>query len=219
MKPLDRVLDLLYPPRCTFCRRLLHDGDIESGVCRECRKILPYVPYGSQRRDVRNVELCVAPMYYEGSVRDSLLRYKFNGLTAYGRIYADFIAKSIDENQISCDIITWVPLSRRRLRKRGYDQARIIAEQLSAELGLPCVKLLDKNVDNPPQSGTGDAQARRANAAGVYSFRGAERISGLSVLLIDDIVTTGSTLAECAKVLRAAGCSAVYAAAAATRRD
>ena len=219
MKPLDRVLDLLYPPRCTFCRRLLHDGDIESGVCRECRKILPYVPDGSQRRDIRNVELCVAPMYYEGSVRDSLLRYKFNGLTAYGRIYADFIAKSIDENQISCDIITWVPLSRRRLRKRGYDQARIIAEQLSAELGLPCVKLLDKNVDNPPQSETGDAQARRANAAGVYSFRGAERISGLSVLLIDDIVTTGSTLAECAKVLRAAGCSAVYAAAAATRRD
>ena len=78
MKPLDRVLDLLYPPRCTFCRRLLHDGDIESGVCRECRKILPYVPDGSQRRDVRNVELCVAPMYYKGSVRDSLLRYKFN---------------------------------------------------------------------------------------------------------------------------------------------
>ena len=219
MKLLDRLLDLLYPPRCTFCRGLLHDGDTESGVCRGCRKILPYVPDGSQRRDIRKVELCVAPMYYEGSVRDSLLRYKFNGLTAYGRIYADFIAKSIDENQISCDIITWVPLSRRRLRKRGYDQARIIAEHLSAELGLPCVKLLDKNVDNPPQSGTGDAQARRANAAGVYSFRGAERISGLSVLLIDDIVTTGSTLAECAKVLRAAGCSAVYAAAAATRRD
>lgn len=119
MRVIDRLLDLLYPPRCPFCRKLVNRDEGE--VCAACRKMLPYVPEAEYMRGVKNTELCVAPLYYEGSVRQSLLRYKFSGITAYGHIYADFIAKSIDETQISCDIITWVPLSRKRLRKRGYD--------------------------------------------------------------------------------------------------
>ena len=168
---------------------------------------------------VKNTELCVAPLYYEGSVRQSLLRYKFSGITAYGHIYADFIAKSIDETQISCDIITWVPLSRKRLRKRGYDQAEIIAAALGRKLGIPCVRLLAKTKDNPPQSRTGNARARKKNAAGVYTCCDREAAENKTVLLVDDIVTTGSTLAECAGVLRKAGCKAVYAAAAAMHRE
>lgn len=120
MRVIDRLLDLLYPPRCPFCRKLVNRDEGE--VCAACRKMLPYVPEAEYMRGVKNTELCVAPLYYEGSVRQSLLRYKFSGITAYGHIYADFIAKPIDETQISCDIITWVPLSRKRLRKRGYDR-------------------------------------------------------------------------------------------------
>lgn len=215
MSFLDKLLDLIYPPRCMLCRRLL--TDCENGICRECMKTLHTVPPAEQRRDIHRVELCVAPFRYDGAARASLLRYKFHGITAYGRIYAEFIAKSIDENAISCDIITWVPLSRKRLRKRGYDQARILAEGISAILGIDCEKLLEKTVDNIPQSSVGSAEKRRANAAGVYSCSAPEQLQGKTVLIVDDIVTTGSTVSECAKVLRAAGCKAVYAAAAASR--
>jgi len=212
---LTRVLDLLYPPRCAFCRKLLLDS--ESGVCRRCLKSLPRPPVGA-RREVRNTTFCVAPLLYEGTVRESLLRYKFHGLSAYGRVYADFLAKCIDENEISCDIITWVPLSRKRLRRRGYDQARILAEETAGRLGLPCEKLLEKRIDNKPQSSTGSMEKRMANARGVYACPDEERVRGKRILLIDDIVTTGATLSECAGVLKKTGCAEVYAAAAASRQ-
>ena len=211
-KFFDWLLDLLYPPRCAFCRRLLNER--EKGACRFCRK-----KYENQRirREIKNTAFCIAPLRYEAEVRDSLLRYKFHGAAAYGAAYADFLAKCIDETQISCDIITWVPLSRRRLRKRGYDQAQILAEETAKLLGIPCEKLLDKRVDTKPQSGIKDAEKRRNNAKGVYACRAPERVFGRRVLLMDDIVTTGATLSECAAVLKKAGCAEVFAAAAASR--
>ncbi len=213
---LERVLDLLYPPRCVFCRRLLRSA--EEGLCRDCRARLPQYRTTESRRDVRNMAFCVAPLRYDGVVRDSLLRYKFGGVTAYGRLYAELIAKCIDENGISCDIITWVPLSRRRLRQRGYDQAGILAAETAKRLGLPCEKLLEKPVNNRKQSSAGGAEKRRANVRGVYRCCAPEKLRGRNVLVIDDIVTTGSTLAECASVLKAAGCAEVWGAAAASRQ-
>ncbi len=211
---MDRVLDLLYPPRCAFCRKLLREK--EKGLCRGCREKVPALSIPEARHDVKNTEACVAPFRYEGVVRESLLRYKFRGVTAYGRVYAEFMAKCIDENGFSCDSITWVPLSRRRLRSRGYDQARILAEETAKRLGLPCEKLLDKRVDNRPQSTTGSAEERRRNAKDAYICT--KDLSGRHVLLIDDIVTTGATLSECAGTLKRSGCACVYAAAAASRQ-
>ena len=213
-KMLDWLPDLFYPPRCAFCRRLLSEK--EKGVCRFCRRT-----YENRciRRELAHCSCCVAPLSYEGAVRDSLLRYKFRGVAAYGAAYADFLAKCIDESQISCDIITWVPLSRRRLRKRGYDQARILAEETAKRLNLPCEKLLEKRVDTKPQSGIRDAESRRKNAKGVYICCAPSKAEGKHVLLIDDIVTTGATLSECAAVLEKAGCAAVVAAAAASRQQ
>ena len=209
---LERILDLFYPPRCAFCRRLLTEK--EKGVCRFCRK---RYACDSVRREVTNTEGCIAAFHYRDEVRDSLLRYKFHGVTAYGAAYADFLAKCIDESQISCDIITWVPLSRKRLRKRGYDQARILAEETAKSLGIPCVRLLDKRVDTKPQSGITSAEKRKKNASGVYVCCAPEAARDKRVLLVDDIVTTGATLSECAAMLKKAGCAGIYAAAAASR--
>jgi len=210
---LNGILDLLYPPRCPFCRRFLTDG--EHGVCRFCRR-----RYADSRieRELEHVGACVAAFRYEGPVRDSLLRYKFRGVTAYGPVYAEYLAKCIDETGISCDIITWTPLSRRRLRQRGYDQARILAEETAKRLGLPCERLLEKRVNTRPQSGIRDAEKRRQNAKGVYACCAPEKLGGKRILLIDDIVTTGATLSECALTLKKAGCAEVFAAAAASRQ-
>lgn len=211
MKLLDRILDLLYPPRCAFCRRLLPDG--VRGVCAFCEKKLPYVPADAQIRSLKNIEKCIAPLYYEGSVRESLHRYKFSSMTAYADIYSEFMGKCIDENGISCDIITWIPLSRRRLRKRGYDQAELLARLIAKRHGFDCVRLLKKLRDNPPQSGTGSPEKRRANVKGIYSCIDPQLVQGKTILLIDDIVTTGATLSEAAGVLKKAGAAGVYCAA------
>lgn len=210
MKVIHWLLDLIYPPRCAFCRRLLSAR--EKGVCRFCRPKLPYVPADGQVQHFRNVDKCLSPLYYHGNVKDSLHRYKFGGATAYADIYSEFIVKCIDENQISCDSITWVPLSRRRLRKRGYDQAELLAELIAKHLGQRPVRLLKKLRDTPPQSQTGSAEKRRANIAGAYACLHPEQVQGKRILLVDDIVTTGATLSEAAKVLKKAGAKEVICA-------
>ena len=207
MKLIDWLLELLFPTRCAFCHRLMREPD--GKVCPQCRKTLPYVPVESQHQRFAHLDTVLSPLYYEGTVRDSLIRFKFHSLTGYARIYADFLTKCIDESGIFCDSITWVPVSRRRLRHRGYDQARLMAEALSEKLGVPCVRCLEKVRDNPPQSRSGGREARRRNVRDVYRAVDAETVSGQKLLLVDDIVTTGSTLSEAAGVLRKAGAAGV----------
>ena len=215
MRLTDALLELVYPSRCAFCRRLTGGGQL----CKSCAAELPRTEGSLQRQSFPHVELCVAPLYYEGDVRRSLLRYKFGGMRHYWKIYCEFLSKCVDGNEISCDIITWTPLSRRRLRRRGYDQARLLAEGLAARLGVEAAPLLKKVRDNPAQSSMGGAARRRANVSGVYAALDPERVRGRRVLLVDDIVTTGATLSECAAVLRRAGAKSVSAAAVARRRD
>ncbi|MBQ6403949.1 MAG: ComF family protein [Oscillospiraceae bacterium] len=211
MNLIGWFLELLYPTRCAFCHKLIRKNGEK--VCADCLRKLPYVPLPAQKQCFPHVESCFSPLYYEGDVRASLLRYKFSSLTGYAEIYADFLAKCIDENQVICDSITWVPISRRRLRRRGYDQARLLAEELARRTGLPCERSLIKIRDNPPQSRIKTAAQRRANVAGAYKACPSAEHKGRHWLLIDDIVTTGSTLSECAGVLLEAGAASVSAAA------
>lgn len=215
MKILEELLELLYPTRCAFCHRLTEH---RQKVCSRCLAALPRVPETAQKQHFSHVSTCVSPLWYEGDVRQSLLRYKFGGRQFYADIYADFVVKCIDENGITCDSITWAPLSRRRLRKRGYDQARLLAEAIAARMGLPCERMLVKKRNNPPQSRTQKASERRANVQGVYEAAPGVELTGRRVLLVDDIVTTGSTLSECAAILRHSGASDVAAATVARAR-
>ena len=216
MKIKEFLLELFYPSRCAFCGKLVKSGE---GMCIRCEKLLPYTGENNRKQHFANVELCVSPLYYEGAVRKALLRYKFAGAASYSRIFGKISAKCIDETQISCDIITWVALSRKRRRRRGYDQARLLAESAAKELGWPCEELLKKTRDNPAQSGIQDAERRRKNVSGVYEAIDPEKIRGKRILLMDDIVTTGATLSEAASVLKKAGAVSVVAATVARRRD
>ena len=209
MSMWSELLDLLYPPRCAFCHRLLRESG--ATVCRDCLKSLPYTGTQAERGKLAHIERCLAPLYYENKVRASLHRFKFRQLTGYAGIYSEFMVKCIDENQISCDIITWAPVSRKRLRKRGYDQARLLAEAIAAQVGLPCLPLLEKIRDTEPQSLQKDDARRKKNAKGAYRCSAPEQAQGKRILLIDDIVTSGATLKECARVLRSAGAGPIVA--------
>jgi ComF family protein len=217
MKLLNALLDLLYPPRCVFCSRLLRDAS--DPICPDCRAHLPCTGPSAEVRGLSPIAKCVAPLYYEGKVRESLHRFKFAQRTGYAGIYAGIIGKCIDENEIFCDSITWVPVSARRLRKRGYDQSRLLAEKLAQRTGLPCEALLKKVRHTRPQSLTGDYAKRKANAKNAYRCTAPELAKGKRILLVDDIVTSGATLSECARMLRAAGAAEVFAAAVARKRE
>lgn len=210
------ILEWLFPTKCAFCHRLTKGR--EQRVCPICKKNIPYTRGAAAEQKLSYIEKCLSPLYYEGNVRESLLRYKFGGACGYCDIYADLIVKTIDERGVSCDIITWVPLSRKRLRRRGYDQARLIAERASELMGIEAVPLLKKTRNIKAQSSTGDAQARRKNVAGVYAPVDAEHIKNKRILIFDDIVTTGATLSECASVLRKYGAKSVTAATVARKR-
>jgi ComF family protein len=184
-----------------------------------CKKDLPYTTGGGKQRG-DFVSLCVAPLYYEGSVRDALLRYKFSGVTAYARVLGSLLADCVKENLAGqYDLISWVPLSSRRLRERGYDQAMLLAMAMALELDDVAVEVLRKVADVAPQSETGSAEKRRANISGAYETVDPELVFGKRILLVDDIVTTGSTFSECARTLGLAGAESVVCAAIARSRD
>ena len=200
-RPLGALLDLLFPPRCVFCRRLLHRG--EEGICPRCQQELPWALGAEAEQTGEFFSLCASPLWYQDQVRASFHRYKFKGVRGYSRTYGRLVAQCVQDHLAGrYDLITCVPLSRARLRQRGYDQAMLLA-----------------SADTEAQSGLGKNDAsRRANVLSAYQVTDPALVEGRRVLLIDDIVTTGSTLSECARVLRTAGAADVVCAALARSR-
>lgn len=207
---ISTLLDLLFPPKCVFCGRILAAaGD---GWCGKCTETLPYALNGG-RQEGEDFDFCVSPLYYKGVVRKSIHRYKFGGASAYAGTYAKLLADCIREQpDIDFDMISWVPLSGKRKRSRGYDQAMLLALAAALELGRATAETLIKPNDVRAQSELGGREERSANISGAYVAGDPELIEGKCILLIDDIITTGSTLSECARVLLSAGAGRVICA-------
>ena len=214
---LSGLLDLLFPPRCVFCRRLVRSGS--DLICAHCRESLPYTHAGGERHG-DHFSACIAPLYYEGDVREALLRYKFHGASGYADTYAELLADCIRQNFAGrYDLISWVPLSQKRLKERGYDQAMLLALSTALKLDDVAVCTLRKVRDVEKQSLAGSAEKRRANIMAAYAAEDPELLRDKRILLIDDIVTSGATLSECAATLKAAGAKEVLCAALACSRD
>ena len=209
------LLDLFFPPKCPFCGKVLD----HAGICPACEKALPWTEEGAGLRELPGGLQCAAPLWYEGKVREGLLRFKFQGARAAAGPLGELVARCAAERFSGVfDVVTWVPVSRRRLRSRGYDQARLLAESACRLWEVRPEQLLQKITDNPAQSGLTEEAARRANVLGVYEAAEPERIQGCRILLVDDICTTGATLAECARTLRDAGAADVMCVCAALAR-
>lgn len=208
------VLELLYPPKCVFCGRLLKKT--EQDLCGKCRFALPETEQ-SVKRGSYYIE-CFAVYYYEEFVADSIRRFKFGGMQQYAEAYGRRIALLLLRRRVTFDVLSWVPVSEKRRRERGYDQTLLIAQSVAAELGVQCVRTLCKIRNNQPQSSQVDAAARHANVINAYRAVDAERYFGKRVLLIDDVITTGATLSECSHTLRTAGAASVVCATLAAAR-
>ena len=153
-------------------------------------------------------------------MREGILRFKFQGASAAAEPLGELLARCAAEHLSGrFDTVTWVPLSRQRLRKRGYDQVELLARAACRLWDTEPVRLLNKPIDNPPQSGLTEPAARRANVLGVFEAVDPSLIQGRRILLLDDICTTGATLTECVRELKAAGAEDVVCAVVAFARE
>ncbi len=209
MGVLSQLKKLVYPPRCAFCGEVLEPSRAPDGLCRRC---LVELPYTGSRFSSRGefFSACVSPLYYSGAVSAAVKRFKFGGKVSYARVMGRMIAESASEHGLGgADVITWVPVSLRRLRKRGYSQAKLLAKEAAGRMGLPCARLLRKRRDTPPQSALASYSMRKANVSGAFAAVNEAKIKGRRVLLIDDVFTSGATASECARILLMAGAQSV----------
>ena len=146
-------------------------------------------------------------------MKEAIRRYKFHGAQAYRYFFGELIASCIyQELDRGYDILSWVPLAPDRYRKRGYDQAKLLAQNVGERLCRTPVCVLKKRRGIAAQSLSGSPAARKTNIRGAYSVCDGADVEGKRILLIDDIITSGSTLSECARTLLLAGAEEVLCA-------
>ncbi len=230
MNPVARLiqplLDLLFPRRCLGCRKV---GEF---ICPACAAAAPFVrnptclycdhpdPDGalcySCRHQPSYLTAAFALCYYQPPVDAAIRRLKYRGGQAIAPTLAHLAARRPHRWPIwlqrgAIDLFTPVPLHPTRLRQRGYNQSALLAAQLAAQLDLPYTDTvgLQRTRHTRPQVGLGMAE-RRSNVAGAFTCSGDE-VQGKRVALLDDVYTTGATLQDCARALREAGATRVYA--------
>ena len=201
------LLDLLFPPKCILCGKLLEKQ--ETDLCRACREESPECL--GKHKNFSFLDSWAAIWYYEKNIRQSILRFKFRRARHYADVYGRLLAmRLLQLYPEGFDVLTWVPISRARRFTRGYDQVELLARAVGRELGMKPIKALKKMRNNRPQSGISGQAQRRANVLGVYRVISSAQVQGKRILLLDDIITTGATAGECARVLLTAGAKEVH---------
>ena len=209
MSVWEKVLNLLFPPKCPFCQTILDNP--HAPMCPECQAKLSWLEGRAGERSIDFADGCFSPLAYEEPVREAIHRYKFSRVRALGKPFAALMAQCLgDRLPQGADYITWAPLSKKRLRERGFNQAELLGREVGRLLSIPAGPALEKVRDTTPQSDLEEESARRANARGVYSLLPGIGLTGKRVVLVDDVVTSGATLSECAALLRQAGAEQVF---------
>ena len=213
------ALDLVFPIHCAGCGR---EGGVICGQCVDGLERLT-APYCRVCANPGVNGLCRwcgqsppgfdslrSPFRFEGPVRDAIHRLKYKGERASAGLLASLMVEYLERNPAPVDALIPTPLHPRRLRSRGYNQSALLAGEIGKRITLAVREDLLIRVRNPrPQVETQSQQERRGNVAGNFECR--TDATDLTVLLIDDVATTGSTLSECATALKAAGATQVHA--------
>ncbi|HEX2196871.1 MAG TPA: phosphoribosyltransferase family protein [Actinomycetota bacterium] len=191
------MLDLAGPPRCASCGLLGHV------LCARCRDgIVACPPLDAPPPLARLVAGCL----YEGAARELVLALKLRGLRRSAGPLVDALCASAWRDGVTGDVVTWVPGNRPEARRRGFDHAEVIARAAAARLGLPAVRLLSLVAAKADQTSLSAAQ-RREGPKDAFVARAVHA----RVVLVDDVMTTGTTICTCAGALRRAGAARVEA--------
>ena len=211
------MIQFIFPPKCTLCQKILSKE--ETDLCHHCRENTE--SFKIAKSNIPHVAHWTALWYYKENVRKSIHRYKFGRRRHYASVYGRLMALKLSGGLTQdIDLVSWVPISSLRKLKRGYDQSELLCRAIAKELDIPVVQVLKKKRHTKPQSSLQGAARRRANIVGAYKALQPQELVGKRILLIDDVVTTGATVSECAKVLLVAGAKEIhFAAVAASSQD
>ncbi len=195
-------LDLVFPPVCVHCER------VGSLLCPHCvAAIRPAAP-----RTLPGIDGIWLAGQYEEAIRDAVHALKYHGQTRLGPVLGDLLADAFAGAVPEVDLVVGVPLSEQRLRERGYNQAKLIAQRISERLAIPEEPTALRRIKQTQSQVELNADERRRNVAGAFAAD-PPVVRGKSVLVIDDVLTTGATMTACMTALRAAGAVHVYVAA------
>ena len=194
---LNKILDFIYPNKCIFCEEIIKMGE-EKDICKYCNMEINYI--------CDDVEPNLSVFYYDDITRFSILRLKYYNQKQYAKVFAKMMYNKIVKIDIKqYDYIISVPMYIKKKKKRGYDQAEILGEELSKLINIPFEKNnLIRTKNTLPQSKV-SFEDRHKNVEGVFKVLNKDKIKDKNILLIDDIYTTGSTINNCAKILKQAG--------------
>lgn len=229
MRFRSTVFQFFLPPQCPCCERFSEEG--KQGFCSNCLSQIRWIeppfcsicgiPFISREVETHPCGACVTHRKYftiaralgafEGSFQEAIHRWKYEGKTYLTPFFADWMAEGLNRHWEfgSLDLLIPVPLHTRRLRERGFNQALLLVRELSRRTGIPYRKsILQKKKSTIPQVNLSGAE-REKELRGTFRVIGKEELSGLSVLLIDDVYTTGATVNECSKVLLRGGAKKV----------
>ena len=223
------LLDLIFPPVCPVCQSLFDGQGKDLVICPACRKAirpvhppfcprcgLPYpsgkahlcAPCLQERRYFAIHRTCAS---YEGALKEAIHRFKYEGVFPLRRVLGDLLQPTLKamRREHPVDVLLPVPLHIRRLRERGYNQALLLVRELSKRTGIPYQeRALAKIKDTPVQISL-KKRERGKNLKGVFQVTDQEAIQGKSIVLVDDVYTTGATVNECARALLKAGAKQV----------
>lgn len=209
---INKFSAIFYPNKCPYCLKTLSE-DLES--CKMCKNSITRYDkltkvYETSYPQCNKVSYCTAPLYYADKVRKAVLLYKFRGYTNFVNSFTISMYNSYQKyfSNKDFDFITYVPLNKKRLRERGYNQSHLLAKGLSKKTNIPCKEILYHCKDNKIQHELTSFE-RRENVKGAYALLSHIDIKGKSILVVDDIITTKSTLSEICKILYDLGASNV----------
>lgn len=219
MRLFEPLLDLLFPPHCVVC------GKLGAWFCEKCARLIEPLPEprcshcgrplnhpGMCRRCqgeqswLLSIDSCSA---HRQPIRRVIHALKYEGMAVLSEPLSEVMASTWRARQIRCDRLIPVPLHPARKRERGYNQSALLARSLGRRLDLPVDERSLVRVRNTPAQVGLTRQERRENMLG--AFQCTNRLDGFSLLLIDDVCTTGATLEACARKLLEAGASSVRA--------
>ena len=206
-KIIDNILNLIYPPVCGLCEKICNEY-----LCKKCEiKINKYKINSIRRVKDKYFDELICVFKYEDIIRDTLIKYKFHNKAYLYKIFSKIIIK----NKKICgflknyDIIIPVPISKKRKIQRGYNQSYLIAREIARYMNIKYKnKCLIKQKDTIEQSKL-NKNERKTNIQDAYRVIKKEKLFNKNVILLDDIYTTGSTVNECAKMLKKAGANRI----------
>lgn len=211
---------LVFTNRCKYCNTLITNGE---EFCEDCRDNLPVIEgekckhcgVEKQRCNCRKHRMeydgITAPFYYEDSIAKSIRRLKFYGKDVLANSLAERMADCVrdDFKDVKFDFICYVPFTLSQKLHRQYNQSELLAEKLSEKLNIPLNDVMIKLFDTKSQHKM-NFRYRVGNVFGVYDIKEDQDVTGKIILLVDDVRTTGSTLNDCARILKIRGADKVY---------